>query len=163
MFSYQLFLQVVADLVSIEYQLNQEQVATVGPQCWRQGWQFDLSLSSLFKKDRYQWFALSLSKKRVICSKSFWQFFTAFPLFMPKCKPLPSLFTKEQLWAICYRCSLQKSDGSDSLFSKIELLFHSFAYKKRAICSKSEKTKEQIPNPGWRWLMMSCSRRVWRS
>ena len=39
--------------------------------------------------------------------------------------------------------SLPKTDGSDSLFSKSELLFHSFAHKKEAICLKNQKANSQ--------------------
>ena len=39
--------------------------------------------------------------------------------------------------------SLPKTDGSDSLFSKSELLFHCFAHKKGAICLKNQKANSQ--------------------
>ena len=67
---------------------------------------------------------------------------------------LPSLFTKEWPWAIRSRCSLQKSDGSDSLFFTSEWLFCS---QKRAICSRSG---EQIPSPENNWLKTKTKRRV---
>ena len=41
------------------------------------------------------------------------------------------------------RRSLQKSDGSDLLFSKKESLFRSFAHKKRAIRSKNQRANSQ--------------------
>ena len=56
---------------------------------------------------------------------------------------LLSLFTKERPWAIHSRCSLQKSDGSDSLFSKSESLFRYFAHKKQVICSKNQRANSQ--------------------
>ena len=56
---------------------------------------------------------------------------------------LQSLLTKEQPCLIRSHCSLQKSNGSDSLFSKSESLFRSFAHKKRAI--RSKKTKSKFP------------------
>ena len=54
---------------------------------------------------------------------------------------LLSLFTKEQPRAICSCCSLQKSHGSDSLFSRAIAL--SLTKNERF----ARKTKEQIPNP----------------
>ena len=79
-------------------------------------------------------FALSLSKNERLARKSslfspwLWQFFTAFPIYMPKSKSLPSLFalllfTKERPWAIRSRQSLQKSDGSESQLVKSKTLF----------------------------------------
>ena len=56
---------------------------------------------------------------------------------------LPSLFTKEQPWAICSGRSWQKSNRSNLLFFTSESLFCSFAHKKRAICSKTRWMKSQ--------------------
>ena len=121
------------------------------------------SLSSLFKMSDHELIAISLfCWKKFVFFTCFWQFFTVFPFLCPrvnrshpslfrcsflKCdrtlvalykrvtmsKLLPSLFTKERLWAIQYRRSLQKSYGSNSLFSKSESLFCSFAHKKQVI------------------------------
>ena len=90
------------------------------------------SLSSLFKKERCEWFALD--------SYFSYVFFTFFPLFMPKRELLPSLFAqslflKERLHS---RRSLQTSDCERfalvALFHEW-LLFRSFAHNKRANCS----------------------------
>ena len=121
------------------------------------------SLSSLFKMSDHELIAISLfCWKKFVFFTCFWQFFTVFPFLCPrvnrshpslfrcsflKCdrtlvalykrvtmsKLLPSLFTKERLWAIQYRRSLQKSYGSNSLISKSESLFCSFAHKKQVI------------------------------
>ena len=53
------------------------------------------------------------------------------------------LFTKKWPWAIHSRCSLQKTDRSDLLFSKSESLFRSFAHKKQVICSKNQRANSQ--------------------
>ena len=93
-------------------------------------------LSPLFKEDLHKWFARDLSKWLSKMSSSlekihifvcFWQFFIDFP----KSKSLPllfllffkewwewftlSLFTKEQPWAICFRCSWQKSNWNERI------------------------------------------------
>ena len=52
---------------------------------------------------------------------------------------LPLLFTKEWPWGIRFRCSLQKSDGSDLLLEKSESLVCSFTHKKRAIRTKNQR------------------------
>ena len=51
--------------------------------------------------------------------------------------------TKERLRAICSGRSWQKSDGSDSLFFAIELIFHSFAHKKRVNRSQNWRADSQ--------------------
>ena len=81
-------------------------------------------------------------------------FLTVFPLFMPKSKllicsfkkshmsdSLTSIFTKEQPWAIRSRRSLTKNEKAIRSKKMIELLFRSFAHKKRAIRSKKPKSK----------------------
>ena len=98
------------------------------------------------------------SQKRAVC---FWQLFNAFPLFYKECiapvtllsvalykiasvsESLPFLFTKKQLWTIRSRHSLQKSYRNDSLFFMSELLFYSFAHKKRAIRWKIQGVNSQ--------------------
>ena len=80
------------------------------------------------------------SQKRAIRSKKFlflcfWQFFIAFPLFMPKSKSILSLLTKERLCGI-RSCGLwQKSDRSDFLFFTSVLLF------------SSKKTRDSLEKP----------------
>ena len=81
-----------------------------------------LFVRSLFFKEQREWFALVALYKRVTVSEL-----------------LLSLFTKEQPWAVCSRCSLQKSGGSDSP----ESLFFSFAHKKRAIRLKNQRANSQ--------------------
>ena len=100
-------------------------------------------LSLLLKKsDRSDSLVIPVncSPKREICSTKlifflcFWQFFTAFPLFMPRRE---LLFTKERLWANrshpslqksdherfaqVAQCSWQKSDGKDFFFTSKSL------------------------------------------
>ena len=115
-----------------------------------------IALVALYKRATrvmHLWFALLLSKnkrlaeKKLYFSPCFWQFCTTFSLLCPrvsdKSDSLLSLFTKELLWAICSCSSLQKSDGSESPFSKSESLFRSFAHKKGAIRLKNLRTNSQ--------------------
>ena len=81
---------------------------------------------------------------------------------------LPLLFTKEQPWATCSSCPLQKSNGSNFLFSKSELEFRSFAHKKRtdslekqskfltlrkAICDVKKIIKINLCNSSMKYLL----------
>ena len=68
---------------------------------------------------------------------------------------LPSLFTKEQPWAIRSGCSWQKSDGTDSLFSQAN---RSFAHKNERI---TQTIDEPIPNPEQKQLGQMCLRSRW--
>ena len=61
-------------------------------------------------------------------------FFTAFNLFIPKSKLLPSLFAPSLIL---------KSHWSDSLLEKSQLLFCSFNHKKRAIRFKNQRANSQ--------------------
>ena len=112
------------------------------------------------KKKQCEWFARNLSESLLKTSNLlekihiFCLLFTAFPLFMPKSKSLPSLFApslffKEQPWANRSCRSLQKGNrerfapvtfykratGAISSFSTAN---RSFAHKKRAICLKTK-------------------------
>ena len=62
-------------------------------------------------------------------------FLYVFPLFTPKSKSFPSLFTKERLWAICLDPSCQKSNGNDELFFTGESLL------------RSQKTSDSLEKP----------------
>ena len=76
------------------------------------------------------------------------------------------LFKKERQWANRSCCSLKKSAKSDSLFEKSEPLFHSLDHKKRAICSKKQKSEfstliislSQCQWGGGGWL--HCSQKI---
>ena len=116
------------------------------------------SLSQLFTKNRRQWFAHDLSKsllknrrfaKKIIFFVCFWQFFTAFPLFVPRAN-CSCRSKKEWPWANPFRCSLQ---NSDSQFIESKSLFCS---QKRAICSKNQRANR---NPGY-WLPYTHLKRV---
>ena len=99
-----------------------------------------LKSESLFKKEWHEWFTHFLRanrtfalKKQVICPPKFvvfamffLQFFTAFPICMPKSESLPSLF-------------------APSLFFK-----EYFALLHTKIKWYAQKTKERIPNPGFK-------------
>ena len=101
------------------------------------------SLSSLFKKElQYvsDMIRANHSQKRANNLKNS-HFLYVFPLFTPKSKSFPSLFTKERLWAICLDPSCQKSNGNDELFFTGESLFRS---QKNELMA--QKTDERIPN-----------------
>ena len=96
----------------------------------------------------------SCCKDRLIICYKDREWFTVFPLFMPKSE---SLFTKEQPWVNRSRHSLQKSnhervaqvaqvahdkrDGNDLLIFMSESLFR--LQKPRAICSKNRWANSQ--------------------
>ena len=125
------------------------------------------SLLLLFKKERCEWFAFLLSKierfnrKNLYFSYVFKSFSLLFPFLCPRangyCRSLvcrlflksngsdslSSLFTKERPWAIHSHSFLQKSNGSDSLVSKNESLFRSFAHRKQLIWSKNQRANSQ--------------------
>ena len=85
------------------------------------------SLTLLFFKERQERFDLVAHYKRAILSDS--------------------LFTKERLGVIHFRCSLQMSERSDLLFFKSESLFRFFALFAHKNDWFTWKTKERIPNP----------------
>ena len=72
------------------------------------------------------------SLKKIMFSLCFWRFFTAFPHFYAQKQIAPATLYKI---AMCVICSFHEW-----------MLFRSFAYKKRAICSKNH---ERVPNPGF--------------
>ena len=86
-----------------------------------------IALVALLKRATWvirSWSALSLSKNKQFSGNNWyflpliWQFFPAFPLVIRKRKLLPSLYTKEQPWAIHSCCSLKKSDRAIHYFSR---------------------------------------------
>ena len=81
----------------------------------------------------------------VVIGSVFDSFSLLSPLYMPMSKSLlllfaPLLFTKEQSWANCSRCSLKKSDESNLLFFESELLFCS-----PKMSDLLEKPKSEFP------------------
>ena len=126
----------------------------------------------LFKKEQHVWLSLDLSKslskmnellKKSLFSFVFDSFSLPFPFLMPKFELLmslfaQSLFTKEwpwanssrcslqksyRLWAICSRRSLQKSNGSESLFCS----------QNHAIRSKNQRANSQPCNLYTLWTI----------
>ena len=112
------------------------------------------SLLSLLTKERCKRIALfrSQNNERVDQKKCFIMFLTVISLFFPLLSPRANCPCCSSLW-----CSLQKSvceqiapitlykrsSMSDSLFSKSESLFRSFAHKKRAIRLKNQRADSQ--------------------
>ena len=93
------------------------------------------------------------SQKRALRSKKieknhifrrFWQFFTAFPLFMPKSKSLMLLFFKEQREHFAHSSLYKRATVSDSLRSLMtkERLWAFHSFRKRLTLSLS--TEYQI-------------------
>ena len=127
-------------------------------------------LSSLFTKER-SWanrsccslkrsYVVIISRFEQICLKKsyiFYSFSLLFPFFMAKSESLftkeqpcmsqslPSLITKEQLWVIRSRRSLQKSDRSDSLFFRANRSFDPLLFCFLLFCSW--KTSYSLENP----------------
>ena len=73
---------------------------------------------------------------------------------------LPSLISKKRPWVILSCCSLQKSNGSDLLFSKSESLFCLLAHKKRAICPPKMSNSLKRPKSEFQpciWPYFACN------
>ena len=108
----------------------------------------------LLKKESREWFDLLLSKTERSLQKisCFWEFFTAFPLFMPMSELLPLLFApslsfKEQLDRFTLVTLYKRATVNYSLFFKSKSLFRFFAHKKRTI---ARKAKSEFPTLGLR-------------
>ena len=98
-----------------------------------------------------------ISLKKFEFSVCFWQFLTAFSLFIPRSEALPSLFFKEwweQFAPFAFYKRANMSNSLPTLFTKerpraiwllekSESLFCSFAHKKRAICTKNHRANSQ--------------------
>ena len=109
------------------------------------------------------WFTLSLSKnewfakKNVLFTPRFWQFFTAFPHFMPKSELLPllcapSLFFKERQEQIAPVTIYERATVSESLVSLFTIEWpwanRYFALSLTINERFDQKPKERISNPG---------------
>ena len=77
-----------------------------------------------------------IAQKNLLFSPCFWQFFTAFPHFMPKSESLPLLFSP-----LLFFKELWEQFAHDSLSEKSESLFRSFPHIKQAIRSKNQREK----------------------
>ena len=103
------------------------------------------SLSSFVKKERLKWFARIILKREWFARKNICQFFTVFPLFMPKSESLQllfaqSLFFKDQREWFTSVAIYKRATVSNSLFFMSESLFCS---QKRANRSKNRRAKSQ--------------------
>ena len=126
------------------------------------------SLSSLFKMSDHELIAISLfCWKKFVFFTCFWQFFTVFPLFMPKSESLPSLFVPLLFFKVRQNscCSLQKSDHEQiaplaiykratvsnsipSLFTKeLREQFTLFQERIAILLFRSQKTSDSLEKP----------------
>ena len=105
--------------------------------CKEQLWA-NRSRRSLKNSDVSDSLLLLLKNDRFALIRSFHQVLDSFSLLFPFLCPRVNRSRRSSL-----RCSFLKSDGSNSLFSTSESLFHSFAHKKRAIRSKNLRANSQ--------------------